>query len=89
MNLFKKAIFFTDIHFGLKSNSHTHNKDCLEFIDFVVKTGFFGAESVLMALHHDVSKFTGSSTLVDAISSTGGKVTDISCMPDGHSYLFR
>ena len=57
--------------------------------DFVIEEDFFGAESVLVALHHDVSKFTGSSTLIDAISSTGGKVTDISCMPDGHSYLFR
>ena len=39
MNLFKKAIFFTDIHFGLKSNSRTHNQDCLDFVDFVIKTG--------------------------------------------------
>jgi len=38
-NLFKKAIFFTDIHFGLKSNSHIHNADCLNFIDFVIATG--------------------------------------------------
>jgi len=39
MNLFKRAIFFTDIHFGLKSNSRTHNQDCLDFVDFVIKTG--------------------------------------------------
>jgi len=39
MNLFKRAIFFTDIHFGMKSNSHTHNQDCLDFIDFVIETG--------------------------------------------------
>ena len=39
MNLFKRAIFFTDIHFGLKSNSRTHNQDCLNFVDFVIKTG--------------------------------------------------
>lgn len=25
---------FTDIHFGKKSNSETHNKDCLRFIEF-------------------------------------------------------
>lgn len=31
-NLFKKAAVFTDIHFGLKSNSSTHNNDCLAFI---------------------------------------------------------
>jgi len=39
MNLFKKAIFFTDVHFGLKSNSRLHNQDCLDFVDFVIKTG--------------------------------------------------
>jgi hypothetical protein len=26
-NLFKKAAVLTDIHFGLKSNSSTHNDD--------------------------------------------------------------
>jgi DNA repair exonuclease SbcCD nuclease subunit len=31
-NLFKKAALFTDIHFGLKSNSQLHNEDCLNFI---------------------------------------------------------
>ena len=32
MNLFKKAAIFTDIHFGLKSNSTLHNEDCLSFV---------------------------------------------------------
>ena len=32
MNLFKRAAIFTDIHFGLKSNSQLHNEDCLNFI---------------------------------------------------------
>jgi DNA repair exonuclease SbcCD nuclease subunit len=31
-NLFKKAAVFTDIHFGLKSNSALHNEDCLNFV---------------------------------------------------------
>ena len=31
-NLFKKAAVFTDIHFGLKSNSQLHNDDCLTFV---------------------------------------------------------
>jgi DNA repair exonuclease SbcCD nuclease subunit len=31
-NLFKKAAVFTDIHFGLKSNSQLHNEDCLSFV---------------------------------------------------------
>jgi len=31
-NLFRKAAIFTDIHFGLKSNSTLHNEDCLAFV---------------------------------------------------------
>jgi DNA repair exonuclease SbcCD nuclease subunit len=31
-NLFRKAAIFTDIHFGLKSNSVTRNEDCLNFV---------------------------------------------------------
>lgn len=35
--MFKKAAVFTDIHFGLKSNSKTHNDDCEEFIDWFIE----------------------------------------------------
>jgi len=35
-NLFKKAAVFTDIHFGLKSNSIVHNTDCNNFIDWFI-----------------------------------------------------
>lgn len=30
-NLFKKAMVWTDLHLGLKSNSVQHNEDCWEF----------------------------------------------------------
>ena len=36
MSLFKKVAAFTDIHFGLKSNSSTHNQDCLDFVDWYI-----------------------------------------------------
>jgi DNA repair exonuclease SbcCD nuclease subunit len=35
-NLFRKAAIFTDIHFGLKSNSQLHNDDCLAFVQWAV-----------------------------------------------------
>jgi hypothetical protein len=38
-NLFKKAIVFTDIHLGLKTNSELHNKDCIDFINWMCKLG--------------------------------------------------
>ena len=34
--MFKKAAVFTDIHFGLKSNSRIHNEDCEKFIDWFI-----------------------------------------------------
>lgn len=36
MNLFKKAAAFTDLHFGLKSNSLQHNQDCANFVDWFI-----------------------------------------------------
>lgn len=36
-NLFKKAAVFTDIHFGLKSNSLQHNQDCSNFVDWFIE----------------------------------------------------
>jgi DNA repair exonuclease SbcCD nuclease subunit len=35
-NLFKKVAVFTDLHFGLKSNSSVHNQDCEDFIDWYI-----------------------------------------------------
>jgi DNA repair exonuclease SbcCD nuclease subunit len=37
-NLFKKVACFTDIHFGLKSNSKVHNDDCMDFVDWFIAT---------------------------------------------------
>ena len=36
-NLFKKVAAFTDLHFGLKSNSAVHNQDCEDFIDWFIE----------------------------------------------------
>jgi hypothetical protein len=38
MNLFKKVACFTDIHFGLKSGSRTHNQDCEDFVTWFCNT---------------------------------------------------
>lgn len=48
-NLFKKAAVFTDIHFGLKSNSITHNEDCLDFVIWATETAkAAGCETCIM-----------------------------------------
>lgn len=36
MNLFNKAIVFTDCHFGLKHNSIEHNKDIIDFLEWMI-----------------------------------------------------
>jgi DNA repair exonuclease SbcCD nuclease subunit len=36
-NLFERVACFTDIHFGLKHNSRTHNQDCLDFLDWFIE----------------------------------------------------
>jgi len=47
-NLFKKAAVFTDIHYGLKSNSLQHNTDCINFVDwFIEKAKEEGCETCL------------------------------------------
>ena len=47
-NLFKKAAIFTDIHFGLKSNSTLHNEDCLNFVKWATaKAKEEGCETAL------------------------------------------
>jgi len=47
-NLFKKAAVFTDIHYGLKSNSLQHNTDCINFVDwFIEKDKEEGCETCL------------------------------------------
>ena len=56
MALFKKVACFTDIHFGLKSNSQTHNQDCEEFVDwFISKALEEGAETCIFLgdWHHN------------------------------------
>jgi DNA repair exonuclease SbcCD nuclease subunit len=57
-NLFKKAACFTDIHFGLKSNSKTHNEDCSDFVDWFIETAKKeGAETCIFLgdWHHNRS----------------------------------
>ena len=48
MALFNKVACFTDIHFGLKSNSTAHLRDCEEFVDwFIDESKKAGAETCI------------------------------------------
>ena len=48
MSLFQTAACFTDIHYGLKSNSHTHLNDCHRYMDwFITEAKARGAETCI------------------------------------------
>ena len=48
MSLFQTAACFTDIHYGLKSNSHTHLADCHRYTDwFITEAKARGAETCI------------------------------------------
>jgi UDP-2,3-diacylglucosamine pyrophosphatase LpxH len=48
MSLFQTAACFTDIHYGLKSNSHTHLADCHRYMDwFITEAKARGAETCI------------------------------------------
>lgn len=48
-NLFKKAVFFTDIHFGRNGDSVQANLDNLDFIDWFIDEGrTWGADAVIL-----------------------------------------
>ena len=82
MNLFKKAACFTDIHFGLKSGSRTHNNDCEEFVKWFCETARAeGAESCIFLgdWHHnrastDVSTMNYTVSNLEFLSKSFEKV---------------
>lgn len=93
-NLFKRAIFFTDLHLGLKSNSKQHNNDCLDFIDFVVSTG--KKENcdtcVFLGDWHNNRASINVSTLnysVEAIDRLSAAFSQIVFIPGNHDEHYR
>ena len=71
MSLFKKAACFTDIHFGLKSGSRTHNQDCENFVSWFCDTArAHGCETAIFLgdWHHNRST-TDVSTMNYTVSN--------------------
>jgi DNA repair exonuclease SbcCD nuclease subunit len=71
MSLFKKVACFTDIHFGLKSGSRTHNQDCEDFVTWFCETAKAeGAETCIFLgdWHHNRST-TDVSTMNYTVSN--------------------
>jgi DNA repair exonuclease SbcCD nuclease subunit len=82
MSLFKKVACFTDIHFGLKSGSRTHNQDCEDFVNWFCDTAKAeGCETAIFLgdWHHnrsttDVSTMNYTVSNLEKLSSSFEKV---------------
>jgi DNA repair exonuclease SbcCD nuclease subunit len=82
MSLFKKVAAFTDIHFGLKGGSRTHNQDCEEFVEWFCNTAKAeGCETAIFLgdWHHnrsttDVSTMNYTVSNLEKLSNTFEKV---------------
>ena len=93
-NLFKKAIAFTDIHFGNKSNSTLFNDDCIEFVEWVIEQGKEqGCDTCLFLgdWHHhraaiNVATLNYSIKAIDALSKAFEKIVFI---PGNHDEYYR
>ena len=93
-NLFKKAACFTDIHFGLKSNSRTHNEDCMAFVDWFIETAKKeGAETCIFLgdWHHNRST-TDVSTMnytVSALEKLNNAFERVHIITGNHDQFYK
>jgi len=93
-NLFKKAAVFTDIHFGLKSNSITHNEDCLAFVKWAVaKAKEEGCETCLfLGDWHNNRAALNILTLnysLKALEHMNDNFTAVYFIPGNHDLYYR
>lgn len=94
MSLFKKAALFTDIHFGLKSNSSIHNQDCEDFVDWYIQeakkegceTGIF-----LGDWHHNRNtlNITTMDSSIRALEKLGKAFDQFFFFPGNHDLYYK
>jgi DNA repair exonuclease SbcCD nuclease subunit len=94
MGLFKKVACFTDIHFGLKSNSATHNQDCEELVDwFIAKAKEEGAESCIFLgdWHHNRNSINliTLDTSIRCLEKLGAAFEQFFWFPGNHDLFYK
>ncbi len=94
MSLFKKVACFTDIHFGLKSNSQTHNQDCEEFVDWFIKQAKFHGCDTGMFLgdwHHNRNSLniTTMDYSLRALEKLGKAFDQFYFFPGNHDLYYK
>lgn len=92
--MFKKIACFTDIHFGLKSNSLTHNQDCEDFVDwFIAEAKKEGCETGIFLgdWHHNrnsLNMLTMASS-IRALEKLGKAFDNFYFFPGNHDLYYK
>jgi DNA repair exonuclease SbcCD nuclease subunit len=94
MSLFKKVACFTDIHFGLKSNSQTHNQDCEDFVDwFIANAKKEGAETCIFLgdWHHNRNSINliTLDTSLRCLEKLGAAFEQFFWFPGNHDLFYK
>ena len=94
MALFKKVAAFTDIHFGLKSNSATHNQDCEDFVDwFIEEAKKEGAETCIYMgdWHHNRNSINliTLDTSMRCLEKLGAAFDQFFWFPGNHDLFYK
>ncbi len=94
MALFKKAACFTDIHFGLKSNSQTHNQDCLDFVEwYIAKAKEEGCDTGIFLgdWHHNRNSLniTTMDYSLRALEKLGSSFDQFFFFPGNHDLYYK
>ena len=94
MGLFKKVACFTDIHFGLKSNSTTHNQDCEDFVDwFIQEAKAEGAETCIFLgdWHHNRNSINliTLDTSLRCLEKLGAAFDQFFWFPGNHDLFYK
>jgi DNA repair exonuclease SbcCD nuclease subunit len=92
--LFKKVACFTDIHFGLKSNSQTHNQDCKDFVDwFIREAKKEGAETCIFLgdWHHNRNSINliTLDTSIRCLEKLGAAFEQFFWFPGNHDLFYK
>jgi DNA repair exonuclease SbcCD nuclease subunit len=93
-NLFKRVACFTDIHFGLKSNSATHNQDCEDFVDwFIEEAKKEGCETCIFLgdWHHNRNSInlTTLDTSLRCLEKLGAAFEQFFWFPGNHDLFYK
>jgi DNA repair exonuclease SbcCD nuclease subunit len=94
MALFKKVACFTDIHFGLKSNSQTHNQDCEDFVDwFIANAKEQGCETCIFLgdWHHNRNSINliTLDTSLRCLEKLGAAFEQFFWFPGNHDLFYK